>query len=128
MSAFIIKLLKNERPIIYGTGKKRRDFVYIDDVNDFHVQCISDLKTDNNTFNLGSGINYSVLEIFELISKLIGKKIDPIYKQDLPGEAEITLADISEAKKIGWEPKTETKTGLMKAIRYIRREISKGHI
>jgi len=31
MSAFIIKLLKKEPPIIYGTGEKRRDFVYVDD-------------------------------------------------------------------------------------------------
>ena len=37
MSAFIIKLLKGERPTIYGTGEKRRDFIYVDDVNDFHL-------------------------------------------------------------------------------------------
>ncbi|HLX25346.1 MAG TPA: NAD-dependent epimerase/dehydratase family protein, partial [Candidatus Cybelea sp.] len=31
MSAFAIKLLRGERPVIYGTGEKRRDFVYVDD-------------------------------------------------------------------------------------------------
>ena len=40
MSAFVIKLLKKETPIIYGTGEKRRDFVYVDDVNDFHMLCL----------------------------------------------------------------------------------------
>jgi len=128
MSAFIIKLLKGERPIIYGTGKKRRDFIYIDDVNDFHLKCIDDPRTDNKTFNLGSGTNYSVLEIYEIVSQLLGKRIDPIFKPDLAGEAEITLADITEAKKLGWKPKTDIKTGIVKAIEYIKNEIAAGRI
>lgn len=128
MSAFIIKLLKGERPIIYGTGKKRRDFVYVDDVNDLHIKCINDSRTDNKTFNLGSGVNYSVLEIYELVSELLGKKIDPIFKPDLPGEAEVTLADITEVKKLGWTPKTDIKTGLLKAIEYIKSEMAAGRV
>jgi UDP-glucose 4-epimerase len=128
MSAFIIKLLKGKRPIIYGTGKKRRDFVYIDDVNDFHIQCLFDSRTDNKTFNLGSGFNYSVLEIYELICELFGKRLEPIFEPDLPGEAQITLADITEARKLGWEPKTDIRTGLIKAIEYIKGEIEAGRI
>lgn len=128
MSAFIIKLLKNERPIIYGTGKKRRDFVYIDDINDFHMSCINDHRTDNKTFNLGSGVNYSVLDIYQLVSELLGKKIEPIFKLDLPGESEVTLADITEATKLGWNPKTDIKTGLIKAIEYIKSEMAAGRI
>ncbi len=128
MSAFIIKLLKGERPIIYGTGNKKRDFIYIDDVNDFHMNCLNDLRTDNKTFNLGSGKNYSVLEIFELASGLLGKRIEPIFKPDLPGEAAVTLADITEAKKLGWKPKTDIKTGLIKAIEYIKSEMAAGRV
>ena len=37
MSAFILCMLRGERPVIYGTGKKRRDFIYVDDVTDLHV-------------------------------------------------------------------------------------------
>ncbi len=128
MSAFIIKILKGERPIIYGTGNKKRDFVYIDDVNDFHIKCINDSRTDNETFNLGSGKNYSVLDIFELVSELLGKKVEPIFKPDLPGEAEVTLADITEAKKLGWKLKTDIKTGLIKAIEYIKSEMAAGRV
>jgi len=128
MSAFIIKLLRDEQPIIYGTGEKRRDFVYIDDVNDFHIKCINDHRTNNKTFNLGSRKNYSVLEIYNLVSELLGKNIEPIFKPDLPGEAEFTLADITKAKILGWKPKTDIKTGLLKATEYIKSEMKKGHI
>jgi len=128
MSAFIIKLLKGERPIIYGTGEKRRDFIFIDDVNDFHIKCINDLRTDNKTINLGSGMNYSVLEILGLCSELLGKRIDPIFMPDLPGEAQVTLADISEARKLGWQPRTDIRTGLLKTIDYIKKEMAAGRI
>ncbi len=128
MSAFIIKFLKGERPIIYGSGEKRRDFIHIDDVNDFHLLCIYDLKTDNKVYNIGSGRNYSVNEIYGFISDLLNVKIEPIHKEDLAGEAEITLADTSKTQKLGWEPKIKIKVGLKSMIDYIRQEMRKGNI
>jgi len=128
MSAFIIKLLKGERPIIYGTGEKRRDFVYVDDVNDFHMICVKDDRTNGKTFNIGSGINYSVHEILYEISKILNVSLDPIYKDDLPGEAQVTLADITQARTLGWEPKTPLEVGLERAIDYIRQERTVGRI
>ena len=128
MSAFIIKLLKGERPTIYGTGEKKRDFVYVDDVNDFHLICIRDDRTTGKTFNIGSGINYSVLEILDKISRILGVNPDPMHKDDLPGEAQVTLADITQAKSLAWEPKTTLETGLERAIDYIRQEMAVGRI
>jgi UDP-glucose 4-epimerase len=128
MSAFIIKLLKDERPVIYGTGVKRRDFVYVDDVNDFHLLCIRDNRTNGKTFNIGSGINCSVREILDKLSKMLGVSPNPIYKDDLPGEAQVTLADISQARSLGWGPKTPIEVGLERAIDYIRQEMAAGRI
>jgi UDP-glucose 4-epimerase len=128
MSAFIIKLLKGERPIIYGTGEKRRDFVYVDDVNDFHLMCIQDKRTDGEVFNLGSGVNYSVHEILDKIAKMLRVNPAPIYKDDLPGEAWVTLADITQAKSLGWKPQTSLEVGLERAIEYIRSEMKQGRI
>ncbi len=120
MSAFIINLLEGKRPTIYGTGEKRRDFIYVDDVNDFHLQCLDDPKTDGNVYNLGSGVNYSVREIFEAISTLLQTDIEPIYKPDFPGEAQVTLADITAAKRLGWQPNVSLKEGLRHSIDYIK--------
>jgi UDP-glucose 4-epimerase len=128
MSAFIIKLLKGERPIIYGTGEKRRDFVYVDDVNDFHLICIRDDRTNGRVFNIGSGVNYSVREILDKISKMLGVSPNPIYKDDLPGEAQVTLADITQVRSLGWEAKTPLHVGLQRSIDYIRKEMAAGRI
>jgi nucleoside-diphosphate-sugar epimerase len=128
MSAFIINLLKGEPPIIYGTGEKRRDFVYVDDVNDFHLFCMNGSGTNGGVYNVGSGKNYSVNEIYGMISQLLGIHIPPINKPDLAGEAEVTLADITEAKKLCWEPKTDIVAGLKSMIEYIKAEMQTGRI
>jgi nucleoside-diphosphate-sugar epimerase len=127
-SSFIIKLLKGEQPIIYGTGEKLRDFIHIDDINDFHMMCINDERTNNKVFNLGSGENYSVNEIYSIISELLNSSIKPQYKPDLPGEALSNLADIIEAKKLGWYPKINLKNGLKSSILFIKNEIEQGKI
>lgn len=127
-SSFIIKLLKGENPIIFGTGEKRRDFIFVDDVNDFHLMCLRDDRTTGKVFNLGSGYNYSINEIYSIISDLLNSKIEPIYMPDLPGEAQETLADISLAKSLGWFPKTSLIDGLKISIEYIKNELSKGLI
>ncbi|MBN2570193.1 MAG: NAD-dependent epimerase/dehydratase family protein [Deltaproteobacteria bacterium] len=128
MSAFIIKLLKGEEPVIYGTGDKKRDFVYVDDVNAFHLLCMNDPRTDGNVYNLGSGVNYSVNDIYEMIRNLLEVNTAPKYEADLPGEAQITLADISAACALGWRPETNIRHGLEEMIQYIKREMTEGKI
>ncbi len=127
-SAFIIKLLKGETPSIYGTGEKRRDFVYVDDVNDFHIACMTDGRTDGKVFNLGSGVNYTINEIYDLITTMLHSTLRPTYKGDLPGEAQENLADISLATSLGWKPKTTLREGLQASIDFIKKEMQEGKI
>jgi UDP-glucose 4-epimerase len=123
MSAFIINLLRERAPTIYGTGEKRRDFVYVDDVNDFHMQCLTDARTDGGVFNLGSGTSHSVREIYAAIRRLLGSDIEAQHARDLPGEAQETLADITAARALGWEPKVELEEGLRRSIEFIRENV-----
>jgi UDP-glucose 4-epimerase len=120
MGAFIISLLRGERPTIYGTGEKRRDFVYVDDVNDFHLRCLSDARTDGRVFNLGSGESHSVREILARIQRLLGTAVEARFAADLPAEAFETRADVRAARSLGWEPKVGLDEGLTRSIAYIR--------
>ena len=125
-SAFIIKLLRGEAPIIYGTGEKRRDFVHVNDVNDFHLQCITDPRTDGGVFNLGAGENQSVNEIYDLVTDLLDIHIPAVRKPDLPGEALVTLADITRARALGWAPRTGLREGFQTMVEFIQSEMAAG--
>ena len=127
-SAFIIRLLQNERPTIFGSGEKRRDFIHVDDINDFHLLCLRDERTTGQVFNLGSGENFSVNEIFQIVRELLGTKLEPIYKPDLPGEALSTLGNVDKAKKLGWTPRVGLKEGLKSSIDFIRGEMAAGRL
>ena len=122
-SAFIINLLKGKQPTIFGDGSKKRDFVYVDDVNNFHLICIQDDRTDNEVFNIGSGKNYSINEIYNEIKNLLGSDIEPSFGKDFSFEAQNSLANIDKAKKIGWDVQTDLKTGLKKSIDYIKENV-----
>lgn len=127
-SAFIIKLLRGEQPMIYGTGEKRRDFIHVDDVNAFHLLCMKDERTSNRVFNLGSGTNHSINEIYRTIATILDSTTIPVYRPDQPGEAQQNLADISAARSLGWEPRIDLQSGLHTAIDFIKNEMTKGRI
>lgn len=122
MSAFIIKLMNGEAPIIYGTGEKRKDFIHVDDINEFHLQCLTDTRTDNNVYNLGTGKNYSIQDIYRLISDILARHIEPIYRDELTNDAQVTLADISAAAALGWQPHTSLREGICGMIEYLECE------
>jgi len=128
MSAFIIKLLTGQTPLIFGDGNKRRDFIHVDDINDFHVLCISNDDVVNRVFNLGCGKNHTVREIYDMIREILSSDVQPRYLPEVDGEAPANLADISQALSVGWKPQIELKEGLKGMVEYIRTEIAAGNI
>jgi UDP-glucose 4-epimerase len=124
MSSFILRMLHGQRPVIYGTGERRRDFVYVDDVNDFHVLALEDGRADNQTFNVGSGVNFSVKEVYGLVESLLQTGLQPLYQAELPGEAEITLADLASSAQLGWKPRVPIREGLSRTIEYLQSRVA----
>jgi len=123
MSAFILALLQGQQPVIYGSGEKKRDFIYVDDVNDFHMRCLSDARTVGETYNLGFGTPYSVNEIYARIAVQLDSDTRPRYLPDLAGEAQTTHADISKARSLGWQPHVDLDEGLRRSISYIKEKV-----
>jgi UDP-glucose 4-epimerase len=123
MSAFIIRMLRGERPIIYGSGEKRRDFIYVDDVNDFHLILLEDPRSNGRVFNVGSGVNFSINQVYQLVEDLLRTGLEPVYKPDPPGEAQVTLADTTAGRELGWEPKVDIHEGLRRSVQYIQERV-----
>jgi nucleoside-diphosphate-sugar epimerase len=114
--ATFINVLKNDLPLeTFGTGEQRRDFIYIDDLVEMLVVA-GKSGTKNEAFNCGFGKNYSINELYNLICKIMNKRIEP---KRLPGQFEKkeTLADIAKAHELlNWEPKIDLEEGLRRTI------------
>jgi nucleoside-diphosphate-sugar epimerase len=128
-AGFIIRLLGGNNPIIFGDPLKSRDYIDVDDVNAFHLLCMENEATANQTFNLGTGKMTTLLDLKNIIGSAMGYD-DVTYDQyeAIAGEALNIRADISKAKSIGWEPKKSINDTIEETIIYLNEEIKKGNI
>jgi len=103
---FLCQTEAGEPMTIVGDGLQRRDFTHVSDVVDANMLAMNTESANiwGQTYNIGTGKNYSVLEL----AKMIGTKYTHIPER--LGEARVTLADITKAKSsLGWQPKVELK-------------------
>jgi UDP-glucose 4-epimerase len=132
MSRFIVQMLKGERPTLFeDDDKNARDFIYVDDVTDFHMLCLEDDRVNNAMFRIGSGVSTSVKTIFEIIKKVMDSSLEPIIEKrpdDINYKPAATLADITGTLAVGWKPKTTLEDGLRAQVAFLKSEFEKGRI
>jgi len=119
---FINKALNNEDLPIWGDGETKRDFTSVYDVVRANILAMNtnEQKCFGNVFNIGSGENYSVNEITQMILNLTESKSKPFHLPAVKGEPRNTLADITKAKKLlKWIPKDNLENVLKKQIEQI---------
>jgi nucleoside-diphosphate-sugar epimerase len=116
---FIICLLNNQSPPIYGTGKQSRDFTYIDNVVDANLIAMTRKNVSGLVFNIGCGQTHSVIKLYQEIKNILGSKIKPVFNAPRPGDVIRTKADISRAKKLlGYTPKIAFDQGLIRTVKW----------
>ena len=96
---FLNKNKNGEKLQVTGDGQQKRDFIHVQDLARANYMASIHPNRINTSFNIGYGSTLSILELAKLISK------DHEFVAKREGEADITFADISKAKKIlNWEP------------------------
>ena len=117
--AFVSRLLRNERPLIFGDGEQTRDFCYIDNVCNAnwlaaHAPAAS---CDGKPMNIACQAAVSLNEILDKLRSLMKSDLRADYGPTRAGDVKHSLADISLAKaKIGYDPIVHFDEGLERAI------------
>jgi len=125
MADYIRKLAADKQAEMYGDGEKTRDYIYIEDVIRANLLAL-DVSSDfsNPIFNIGTGIETTLNNLYRNIAQILGKEAGPIYLPDRPGEQYRYSLDCSKAKKeLGWEPKYTLEEGLKKRIAYYQENL-----
>jgi len=120
VSNFAVQALKNNDITICGNGQQTRSFMYIDDLVDGLIKMMNTPNNITGPINLGNPIEFSILELANLIIELTESKSKIVFKplpQDDPTQRK---PDISLAIKTlnGWQPKVDLEAGLKPTIDY----------
>jgi UDP-glucose 4-epimerase len=111
-------------PVVFGDGLQTLDLVHVDDIARANVLAARSPATDI-ALNIGSGTETSLLELAELISKLVaGERLSPIHEAERSvNPVPRRLADISKAAaRIGYAPTVGPEEGLRSLVAWWRSE------
>lgn len=118
VAIFSDKLINNQIPKIYGDGEQTRDFVYVQDVVQAIILAIK--KSRNVQYNVGSGIEVSINELYKELASIIETDIEAEYCEERLGDIKKSVFLIDKIKKIGFLPKIKLKEGLAKTVWYFK--------
>jgi len=111
---FIERLVQHKSPIIFGDGNQLRSFTFVDDVVEANMLAFEN-KSEHAFINIATEVMTSVKGLAEIMIRLSGLSLEPIYEKAREGDIEKSQADISLAKNlINWVPKTTLEEGLEK--------------
>lgn len=111
------KVKKEPSVTVWGSGKPLREFLNVDDLADVCLYLMDHYKGDE-FFNVGYGREITILELAELIRKVVGYEGKIVMDPSKPDGTPRKLTDISKLKAMGWEPKIDLEEGLKKTYEW----------
>jgi UDP-glucose 4-epimerase len=109
--AIFMGLLRNGgTPTVFGDGSQTRDYVYVGDVANAMLLA---LERDGGVYNVGTGVETSVVGLFDAIRAASGVERDPAFAAARLGELQRSVLDPSlAARELGWRPERSLADGL----------------
>ena len=109
---------------IWGTGRARREFLYVDDAADACL-LFMDRLSGGETINAGAGSDISIGELARLIATLAGYRGRIAFDPSKPDGMPQKLLDVSAMKAFGWAPRVSLDEGLRKTFDWYARSSGK---
>lgn len=97
--------------IIWGSGKPRREFLYVDDLADAILLALKNYN-ESLTLNIGTGEDISIFDLSKLVAEAVGYKGEILTDPSKPDGTPRKVLDVSRVKALGWEPKYSLVEGL----------------
>ncbi len=110
VAIFMNALRDGRAPRIFGDGTQTRDYVFVADVA---AATLAAAGHDGGVFNVGTGVETSVLDLYVRIQRAAGSDREPEFAEPRPGELQRSVLDPSRAQRaLGWQPRHSLDAGL----------------
>lgn len=103
--------------VVWGTGKPRREFLYVDDLADAVVFLMNNYDGDM-WINIGTGEDISIRELAELIKDIVRYKGEIKFDTSKPDGTPRKLLDVLRLHELGWKHKTSLEEGIRKTYEW----------
>tara|TARA_Y100000389_G_C17436446_1_gene505830 strand:- start:276 stop:1211 length:936 start_codon:yes stop_codon:yes gene_type:complete len=110
---YLAKINSKKSITLLGTGKAKRELIFVDDIADAVIHFMKK-KTKDNLINIGTGKEATIKDYAKFIIKRLGLKLDIKFDKSYPDGTPRKVLDVTLAKKYGWIAKTSLKAGFDK--------------
>jgi len=109
---------------LWGTGRPRREFLYVDDLADACVFLMRNYDGRDGPLNVGVGTDISIAELAALVARIVGYSGDIRYDSSMPDGAPRKLLDVSRLSGLGWTAKTALEEGITRTWEWFTRHVA----
>jgi len=122
VAIFTQKMLAGTSPAIFGDGSQTRDYTFVGDIVEANVLSLT--RGDGGIYNVGTGVETSVQQIFDTLKEILQVDLEPVYAPPRLGEIRrICLNSNRAAKELGWRPSHTFLEGLRRTVEYYQARI-----
>ena len=119
VALFMRKLMEGEPYMLFGEGKMKRAFSYVDDVVEVMV---NSLYSPNMTMNMGAEKEISIKELSDILQEVTGLTTEVQMKPARPQEISMFLADHTLQRKLFNYKETPLREGLIKTWNWVKKK------
>ena len=114
-------IMNNQPPPVFGNGKQSRDFTFIENVISANILAATTPGIKHEVVNVANGKDHTLLELIDILNRIIGKDIKPNLLDVRRGDVFRTNADITKIQNtIGYKPLVNFEEGLKKTVTYFK--------
>jgi nucleoside-diphosphate-sugar epimerase len=119
---FVTKVLRGERPTIFGDGEQSRDFIHVEDVVRANLLAAASAAAAGEAFNVACGVGTTVNGLLAAVNEALGTKVEARTAPPRPGDILHSTADITKARRLtGFAPRLSFMDGLRATIEWYKK-------
>jgi UDP-glucose 4-epimerase len=120
IAIFLERMAAGEQTRIFGDGLQTRDFIHVSDVA---RGMLAAAGRDGGVYNIGTGVETSVLDLHELCRRIVGAGNEPEFAPPRPGDLTRSVLDPTKAEgDLGWRAELDLDSGLRATWEWVSAE------
>ena len=116
----LAKLKKDQSFEIWGSGKPKREFLYVDDLSE-SINFIIEKNINIDLLNIGSGYEITIKELALKIKDIVGFSGEVSFNTSMPDGIERKFLNSNKIMDLGWSPKIRLEEGLIKTYNWFQK-------